>query len=319
MARKSVPGEAKSTVTLLPPAPELGTSGLVCPDCRGDLIAAGDESLRCTFCERQFLTDEGVASLLPSSVPLASREDIRAWDEPDSGRIEHRAGWRALLGKEAQIRHLDQLLDSRDWSDLRVLEIGGGMCWASLVVKDRFPTAQLTATDVAASALSKARSVACELSLQADRYLAVDVHRLPLADDQFDIVFGSEMLHHLEEPVEALREIRRVLRPSGRYLGIGEGAASVPMQWLFDKTGLHRRLGGHEASRYAMKEALYSVSRWRKMFLDAGFSTVSATPAIEPTQQYQSKLRLYYYCGLSMIPRTLAPALGCAVTIDAAK
>ncbi len=256
--------------------------------------------------------------LLPSRIPFPSTEDVRAWDEPESGRAEHTGSWRALLTKEAQIRHLERLLNAMELNGTDVLEIGGGICWGSLVVKHRFPTSRVIATDIAPSALVIAQSVAHMVKLPANRYDAVDVHSLPYADSSFDLVIGSECLHHLENPVAGLRELRRVIRPGGLYLGFGEGFASSPMLRLVDLLGIRRALGGHEAQHYGMKEALYTFGQWRAMFRQAGFSDVRMRLAKDPTFQYQRHARLLYYTMLSFVPSFLVKLLlGCSLEIRA--
>ena len=47
---------------------------------------------------------------------------------------------------------------------------------------------------------------------------AADVTRLPFADHTFDVVASISSLHYWGDPVGALKEIRRVLRPSGRLV-----------------------------------------------------------------------------------------------------
>jgi ubiquinone/menaquinone biosynthesis C-methylase UbiE len=42
-----------------------------------------------------------------------------------------------------------------------------------------------------------------------------DACRLPFADETFDIVYARALLHHLPNPEEGVREIRRVLKPGG--------------------------------------------------------------------------------------------------------
>jgi ubiquinone/menaquinone biosynthesis C-methylase UbiE len=47
------------------------------------------------------------------------------------------------------------------------------------------------------------------------RFATGDVYALDLPDASFDVVHAHQVLQHLREPVAALRELRRVLRPGG--------------------------------------------------------------------------------------------------------
>jgi len=51
------------------------------------------------------------------------------------------------------------------------------------------------------------------------RLAAADATRLPFGDASFDLVYGWEVLHHLAEPVHAVREMARVSR---RYVMLAE-------------------------------------------------------------------------------------------------
>lgn len=47
----------------------------------------------------------------------------------------------------------------------------------------------------------------------------VDAHALPYGDDQFALVMSVAVLEHLAQPLLALREVHRVLRPGGYFIG----------------------------------------------------------------------------------------------------
>jgi SAM-dependent methyltransferase len=73
---------------------------------------------------------------------------------------------------------------------------------------------------------------------------AADVVRLPFKNDDFDLVICSEVLEHIEDYLQAIREIIRVLKP-GRDLVV-----SVPRYWPERicwalSTDYHIAEGGH--------------------------------------------------------------------------
>lgn len=49
--------------------------------------------------------------------------------------------------------------------------------------------------------------------------LLADAHCLPFADDSFDLVFTVAVFEHLRNPLRAMREVARVLKPGGELLG----------------------------------------------------------------------------------------------------
>jgi len=48
-------------------------------------------------------------------------------------------------------------------------------------------------------------------------YLHADAYELPFPDKSFEVVCAMDILEHLEEPEQAIKEISRVLKPSGLF------------------------------------------------------------------------------------------------------
>ncbi|MCA1222699.1 class I SAM-dependent methyltransferase [Streptomyces sp. 8L] len=73
----------------------------------------------------------------------------------------------------------------------------------------------VTAVDAAQGVLDAARDAAREAGVDNVRFAVADVHALDFPDDSFDIVHAHQVLQHVGDPVQALREMRRVCRPGG--------------------------------------------------------------------------------------------------------
>ncbi|WP_435127387.1 methyltransferase domain-containing protein [Halobaculum sp. D14] len=62
-----------------------------------------------------------------------------------------------------------------------------------------------------------------------------DAERLPFTDDAFDKVWSSGSIEYWPNPVQALREFRRVTKPGGTVLVVGPDYPKLkPFQWLAD-------------------------------------------------------------------------------------
>src|SRR6185436_5999607 len=66
-----------------------------------------------------------------------------------------------------------------------------------------------------AEALDLARAEIARRGLVNVDFRVGDVHALDFADDTFDVVHAHQVLQHVGDPVQALREMRRVTKPGG--------------------------------------------------------------------------------------------------------
>ena len=70
-------------------------------------------------------------------------------------------------------------------------------------------------SDSAPDVLEKARAHASERGVTNTTFTTGDVHALPFADATFDVTHAHQVLQHIADPVQALREMRRVTKPGG--------------------------------------------------------------------------------------------------------
>jgi SAM-dependent methyltransferase len=98
-------------------------------------------------------------------------------------------------------------------AETRLLDVGAGP--GSITVDFAGVVAQVTATEIDEDALSLSRGLAASRGVTNIAFAVEDVHALSFADDSFDVVHAHQVLQHVGDPVQALREMRRVAVPGG--------------------------------------------------------------------------------------------------------
>ncbi|MDQ6745234.1 MAG: class I SAM-dependent methyltransferase [Actinomycetota bacterium] len=108
----------------------------------------------------------------------------------------------------------------------RILELGGGQGWASCVVKGLFPDAHVTTTDLSTDAVASVGKWERIFEVELDGAEACTSDYLPLGDESQDLVFCFSAAHHFVKHGRTLREMHRVLAPSGSGVYLHEPACS---------------------------------------------------------------------------------------------
>lgn len=104
----------------------------------------------------------------------------------------------------------DELLGGASLEGLRLLDAGCGTGWFSARAAARH--ARVISLDIGVRLLEKTREK-CPAAL-----VAGDACHLPFADSTLDIVISSECIEHTQEPLQAVRELCRVLKPGGTLI-----------------------------------------------------------------------------------------------------
>ncbi|MDQ1293617.1 MAG: hypothetical protein QG608_1498 [Actinomycetota bacterium] len=98
---------------------------------------------------------------------------------------------------------------------MSLLDVGCGPGSLTADLASRVAPGHVTALDPSPEVLAKAQTLAEEQGVRNVEFRTGDVSGLDLPDDGFDVVHAHQLLHHLTDPVAALREMRRVCRPGG--------------------------------------------------------------------------------------------------------
>jgi ubiquinone/menaquinone biosynthesis C-methylase UbiE len=140
----------------------------------------------------------------PAFVPAAGRRGLTSLYDPVVALSMRERTFRSRL--VAQVAADDPTA---------VLEIGCGTGSLTARLAQALPDASITALDPDADALARARAKA---TTAGARWHEATATQLPMADESFDRVVASLVLHHLTDAEKraALAETHRVLRPGGR-------------------------------------------------------------------------------------------------------
>ena len=97
---------------------------------------------------------------------------------------------------------------------MSLLDIGAGPGTITADLAALVQPGRTTALEANEAALDITRATFANLEIEVD-FVVGDVHRLELPDDSYDVVHAHQVLQHVGDPVQALKEMRRVCKPGG--------------------------------------------------------------------------------------------------------
>ena len=131
-------------------------------------------------------------------------------DTPEEARA-----YNAMDHSDVNRRFVDDLLAAGAVLD-EVLDLGTGTALIPIELCQREPQARVLAVDLSVAMLDLARGNVEIASLMSQIMLdRVDGKELPYANGRFSAVMSNSIVHHIPEPLGALREAWRVLAPGG--------------------------------------------------------------------------------------------------------
>ncbi len=151
--------------------------------------------------------------------------------------------------------------------DDTVLECACGTGLLSAVIAEK--CRQLTATDLSGKMLKKAEKN-CS-SCRNITYAQADITVLSFADSSFDKVVAANVIHLLDNPMTALRELNRVCKDGGMLV--------IPTYMNKDSQGKTSGFAGAIGKAGADFKRQFTAESYRQFFLDAGYHDVEVSLA----------------------------------------
>lgn len=107
----------------------------------------------------------------------------------------------------------EQFIQAHHGKSLKILDLGCGTGASKMFFQKIDDSIQWTGIDIEDSPEVRER-----LS-QGDEFITYDGVSIPLADNEYDIVYSHQVFEHIRYPEKVLQEILRVLKPQGMFIG----------------------------------------------------------------------------------------------------
>jgi ubiquinone/menaquinone biosynthesis C-methylase UbiE len=243
-------------------------------------------SLACAACATAFGETDGLLDLIPPASPSLKLSEREHYTEKVDYYLEMHATW--CGSPFYRHYHASFLSNFRALpTNSLILETGCGLGHDGLELLRSGH--RVVETDIAPGQLAQARKLHVSAGY-GDRsaHLLADAAHLPFASGCCDGVLAVASLHHLPDPLAALREMRRVLRPGGMLV-----LGTEPNDWqnrtiyplgklLLQAVRRVKRgpVGGEDMVSEADKLTEgFSAGKLESLLREAGFEDIELQPA----------------------------------------
>lgn len=118
---------------------------------------------------------------------------------------------------------LSYMKQNHNEDKLTLLELGTGPANFWVKTKSLVPEAwQLNLSDLSEGMIEAAKEATKDFANQIN-YQIIDAQSIPFEENSFDVVMANHMLYHVPNIDKAISEIRRVLKPKGRFYAATNG------------------------------------------------------------------------------------------------
>ncbi len=134
------------------------------------------------------------------------KEDyVHGYSEEEANRLKDQASTLANLMHN----------DTKYPAGSKVLEAGCGVGAQTIMLAKNNPNAQITSIDISEDSINHAKDLVEENGFSNVEFETADLFDLPFEDESFDHIFVCFVLEHLQDPVAALKSLKRVLKKDG--------------------------------------------------------------------------------------------------------
>lgn len=164
-------------------------------------------------------------------------KEFTAYQTKDRQRSDNKGAevFGDIVFKSDSIKIFEQLIPYLELSGTeKILEMGAGQGWASVLLKSKYPNSYVVASDLVPAALYFCTNYEKLLNSYVDEKWAFNCRDIPFEDNRFDRIFTIAAFHHFGENNDyskVIKEMVRILKPQGKIVLLYEPSSP---NYLYD-------------------------------------------------------------------------------------
>ena len=162
---------------------------------------------------------------------------------------------------------------------MRLLDVGCGPGTITTGLARAVAPGETIGVDVSAAVIEQARAHATHEGVTNVRFEVGSAYALDCADASFDVAHANQVLQHLARPVDALREVRRVVRPGG-LVSVRDADYATMVAWP-RSPHIDRWLAVYHAVAARNGADADAGRRLRAWMIEAGYVDVEVSATVE--------------------------------------
>ncbi|MEX2225303.1 MAG: methyltransferase domain-containing protein [Dehalococcoidia bacterium] len=204
--------------------------------------------------------------------------------------------------------------------NMRLLDVGCGPGSITIGLAAALAPGETTGVDASDEAIDSARRRATEENCTNVRFEVADAYALPFEDATFDAAFMHAVLQHLADPLAALREVRRVLKPGG-VIGVADadydGSIIAPddpmLRRSFDVMAALRERGTGDVRVGKRLRSLLHEAGFERTVASANAQSDGTADAVRWTGEFQAQ----YYAAPAFVDHVALTGIATRDEMDA--
>jgi ubiquinone/menaquinone biosynthesis C-methylase UbiE len=247
--------------------------------------------------------DEEVFCFLNDQVLSKSdKKEFLAYQKTDEQRSDNegRELFDDLIFKSNFIKIFKELIPRMELCGTeKILEMGAGQGWASVLLKNTYPNSYVVASDLVPVALHFCKQYEKFLNTYIDEKWAFNCRDIPFEDGQFDRIFTLAAFHHFGEHNDyskVINEMVRILKPQGKIVLLYEPSSPKYLYNLaFKRVNARRDIDGVDEDVLVLSKIEEHVKAINCKFKVEQFSEYKHREGIAATSYYYilSKLGIF--------------------------